>query len=400
MAKALNMRLLAQHELAGFGGLGEGMSLQVAKDGRRILWLAHESAPKNFTGVDVSDPRKPALVVQTELPHRQMRSNSLEVCGDIMAVAYQTVKQGMTPAGVELFDISKPESPRSISLFDCSGPHSRGVHQVWFVDGETVHFSGGAADFTPRNPKDDQFYRSIDVRNPSKPVETCRWWMPGIREGDDAPPPPRHPKFDGGFRTHNTNIYPERPDRAYLAYIDGGIFIVDISDKARPKAVGHWNPHPPFPGFSHTAMPLFERDLLVVSDEAIRDKAGDWPKLVWILDMRREDNLVPVSTLPLPIEDFRNVGGRFGAHNMHENRPGPSFRSSTLVFGTYFNGGIRVHDISDPLQPKEVAYYVPDPPNRSPFGAAQINDVYVDENELVYCVDRFTGGLYVLEMTL
>src|ERR1700689_3746656 len=111
MAKALNMRLLEQHELDGFGGLGEGMSLQLAKDGRRILWLAHESAPKNFTGVDVSDPRKPKLVVQTELPHRQVRSNSLEVCGDIMAVAYQTAKIGLQPAGIELFDISSPENP-------------------------------------------------------------------------------------------------------------------------------------------------------------------------------------------------------------------------------------------------------------------------------------------------
>ena len=46
------MKLLAQHELGGFGGLGEGMSLQLARDGRRILWLAHQSAPKNFTGVD------------------------------------------------------------------------------------------------------------------------------------------------------------------------------------------------------------------------------------------------------------------------------------------------------------------------------------------------------------
>jgi hypothetical protein len=400
MAKALNMRLVAQHELDGFGGLGEGMSLQLAKDGRRIMWLAHESAPKNFTGVDVSDPRNLKLVVQTDLPNRQMRSNSLEVCGDIMAVAYQTQQQGQKPAGVELFDISTPEAPRSISLFDCSGPHSRGVHQVWFVDGETVHFSGGAADFTPRNPKDDQFYRAIDVKNPSKPREICRWWMPGIREGDNEPPPPRHPKFDGGFRTHNTNVYPERPDRAYLAYIDGGVWIIDTSDKSRPKPVGHWNPHPPFPGFSHTAMPLFDRDILVVSDEAIKDKAGDWPKLVWILDMRREDNLVPVSTLPLPIEAHRNDGGRFGAHNIHENRPGPAFRSSTLVFGTYFNGGVRVHDISDPLQPKEVAYFVPDPPKGSPFPAVQINDVYVDENELVYAVDRFTGGLYVIEMTL
>src|ERR1700691_1828688 len=111
--KALNMRLLAQTDLAGCGGLGEGMSMQLAKDGRRILWLAHESAPKNFTGVDVSDPKTPKLVGSSELAHRQMRSNSLEVCGDIMAVAYQTVKQGAQPAGIEIFDISAPESPRS-----------------------------------------------------------------------------------------------------------------------------------------------------------------------------------------------------------------------------------------------------------------------------------------------
>src|SRR6266852_9475700 len=87
-----NFKLLAHHELAGFGGMGEGMAIQVAKDGRRIIWLAHESAPKNFTGVDVSDPRKPKLVVQTNLPESFVRSNSLELSGDVMAVAYQTQK--------------------------------------------------------------------------------------------------------------------------------------------------------------------------------------------------------------------------------------------------------------------------------------------------------------------
>ena len=63
-----NFKLLAHHVLDGFGGMGEGMSMQIAPDGRRILWLAHESAPKNFTAVDVSDPRKPKVVVQTDLP--------------------------------------------------------------------------------------------------------------------------------------------------------------------------------------------------------------------------------------------------------------------------------------------------------------------------------------------
>ena len=82
--RARNMRLLAHHALKGFGNMGEGMVIQLARDGRRVLWLAHESAPKNFTGVDVTDPRKPSVFVQTDLAHREMRSNSLDLAGDLL----------------------------------------------------------------------------------------------------------------------------------------------------------------------------------------------------------------------------------------------------------------------------------------------------------------------------
>ncbi len=95
-----NFKLLSHHLLDGFGGMGEGMSVQIAPDGRRIIWLAHESAPKNFTAVDVSDPRKPNVICQTDLPTNHMRSTSFETCGNIMAVAYQTQKKGQQPAGV------------------------------------------------------------------------------------------------------------------------------------------------------------------------------------------------------------------------------------------------------------------------------------------------------------
>ena len=396
-----NMRLLAHDRLAGFGGVGEGMSLQCARDGRRILWLAHESAPKNFTGVDVTDPRAPRVIVQTELPHRTVRSNSLEVTGDLMAVAYQTALPGQTPAGIEIFDISTPEAPRSVSYFDCSGPRSRGVHQLWFVDGERIHFAGGAADFLPRNQRDDQCYRCLDVRDPARPRELGRWWYPGTAEGDAAPPPPRHPRFDSGYRAHNTNVYPDRPDRAYVGYLDGGAVILDIADIGAPRMVGHWNPHPPFPGFTHTVLPLLSRDLLVVTDECVRDDGEDWPKLGWIVDARMEGNLVPIATLPVPpIEEHAHRGGRYGAHNMHENRPGPAFRSDSVIFSTWFNGGLRVHDIANPFAPREIAHVIPEPPAGSRVGSAQINDVYVDENQVVYAVDRFAGGLYVLEMTV
>src|ERR1700757_3785183 len=170
-----NFKLIGHHLLDGFGGMGEGMSIQIAPDGRRILWLAHESAPKNFTAVDVSDPRKPKVVVQTDLPQMHMRSNSLEVTDNVMAVAYQTQKVGLKPAGFELFDISVPEKPKSIAFVDCSGANSRGVHQLWFCDGEYIHMASGAPDFTPTHPSDDQFYRIFDVRNLSKPSEVGRW---------------------------------------------------------------------------------------------------------------------------------------------------------------------------------------------------------------------------------
>ena len=402
-ALSLNMRLLAHHELQGFGGIGEGMAMQLAKDGRRILWLAHESAPKNFTAVDVTDPRAPRVVTQTELPHAKVRSNSLDIVGDVMVVAYQTKATGLKPAGIDLFDISTPEQPKLISHFDASGPHSRGVHAVWFVDGEFVHMASGAPDFQPRNPNDDQCYRIVDVRNPSKPVEAGRWWFPGTREGDSEPAPQRvDPKFDSGFRAHNTNVFPQRPDRAYVGYIDGGAVILDIADKSRPKLVSNWRYSPPFNGFTHTVLPLFDRGLLIVSDECVKNDGIDWPKLVWVVDARVETNPVPISTFPAPPHSaFARRGGRFGAHNLHENLPVPgSWSSDQLIVGTFFNAGVRVYDVSNAYQPQEVAYFVPGAPALSPVGAVQLNDVYVDDKRLVYTVDRFVGGLYILEMTL
>jgi hypothetical protein len=400
---SLNMKLLAQHELDGFGGIGEGIAMQQTRDGRRILWLAHEGAPKNFSGVDVTDPRNPKLVVQTQLPHMKVRSNSLDLVGDTLAVAYQTATVGLQPAGVDLFDVSKPEEPRLISHFDCSGPHSRGVHALWFVDGKTIHMSSGAADFQPRNPLDDQFYRILDVSNPSKPVEAGRWWYPGTREGDEAPAPARLQKqFDMGFRAHNTNVFPQRPDRAYVGYIDGGAFVLDISDRSNIKVVSRWNPSPPFNGFTHTVLPLFERNLWVVSDECVLDNGADWPKLMWMIDARNEANPVPIGTFPAPPFDaFARRGGRFGAHNMHENLPGPvSFQSDTIIVGTWFNAGVRVYDTKDPYRVEEIAYFVPGAPRLSPAGAVQLNDVFVDDRRIVYTVDRFGGGLYVLELNI
>ena len=252
----------------------------------------------------------------------------------------------------------------------------------------------------PTHPLDDLFYVIVDISDPANPKEAGRWWLPGTRQGDDVSPPTRHSQFDVGFRVHNANVYPQRPDRAYLGYMDAGAIILDISDMSQPRMISRVDYHPPFPGFTHTVLPIFDRDLLIVTDESVRDNAEDWPKLIWVMDAREETNPVIISTCPLPPkEEFCHRGGRYGAHNIHENNPLPtSWVSNNLIFGSFFNGGVRVYDIANPFRPEEAAYYVlPAPPSQP---AIQINDVYVDEKGLVYALDRTKGGLYILEMEL
>ena len=395
-----NMRLISHHDLNGYGNIGEGVHLHQTRDGRRVLYLAHESAPKDITSVDVTDIGNPKVLAQTELAYGHLRSNSLSIVDDTMLVAYQSLEAGQPGTGMGVYNISNPEEPQQVGFMDLGGEYSRGCHCLWWAEGNYAHLSTGAADFQPRNQKDDQFYMIVDVSDPTSPKETGRWWFPGTREGDAEPMPARHPQFDAGHRLHNGNVYPERPDRAYCAYMDSGVMILDIEDKSNPKMISHINYAPPFPGFTHTVLPLFNRDLMLVTQEAVRVGGEDYPKLMWMMDIRDETNPVIISTLPMPdTDDFFNRPGRFGAHNVYENQPGPTcFFSDTLIFATLFNAGVRVYDTSDPFRPEEVAYFVPEIPE----GAASngINDVYVDENGIMYVVDRLKGGLYILELNV
>ena len=179
--------------------------------------------------------------------------------------------------------------------------------------------------------------------------------------------------------------------------------VLDVKDRSRPTLVTHKNWSPPFGGGTHNCLPLSDRDLLVVLDEAVLDNQEDGLKLIWVMDNRQRSNPVSIATFPTPAEtDYVRKGGHFGPHNVHENRPG-SFVSSELIFATYQNAGVRVFDIGDQYRPVEIAAFVPpDPvrlvdhrPNRPKV--IQSCDVFVDRNGLVYSND-YNGGLYILEI--
>ena len=150
----------------------------------------------------------------------------------------------------------------------------------------------------------------------------------------------------------------------------------------------------------HTVVPLFDRGLMLVTDEATENNCKDWPKLIWILDAREETNLVPIATCPLPGPSAVR-GSRPVRRPQHPREcaaadlPGSPTRSCSAPSST---AGLRAFDIANPYQPKEIGVFLPPAPSLAPTGTIQLNDVFVDEREIVYTVDRHIGGLYILEM--
>jgi hypothetical protein len=424
-----NIVLVGHSDLNGHGDGGEGLAIQQRSDGRRILYIAHEGEKTCLSIVDVTHPEAPVLLNQLPSPAPEVtRCNSLGLSGNVLAVANQTMKMGQSSAGMWVLDVSDLGSIQkarnmqdlALSFFDASGPNSRGVHWLWFVDGQFAHLSTGMRDSSPSNPKDDQFYVIVDLRDPRHPREVGRWWLPGTQQKDACLLlclPKRHP-IDDGYRAHNIQIYPDRPDRAYVGYMDGGQIILDISGLAEvragraqtfsPRLVSRLQFSPPYPAWTHTVQPLLGRGLATVSDEAVKDNCADAPKLIWLVDIREETNPVIIGTAPLPENagEFCTRGGRFGAHNLHPNLPGPTSAQLKNTFvGSLFNAGVRIYRLVDvpvpnaPPRIEEIGYFVPSAPPGNPTHTIQVNHAIVDEKGLIYATDRISGGIYILKYT-
>jgi hypothetical protein len=153
------------------------------------------------------------------------------------------------------------------------------------------------------------------------------------------------------------------------------------------------------------------RDFVVAIGETTANECLENRQIVRVLDITTESRPFGVAswTVPESSGNFCDRGGRFGTHSSNENMT-PIFYGRVL-FVAHFNAGVRAIDVRDPLQPKEIGYYIPavtEKTDKRCIGtgadqkckiAVQTNNVEVDDRGYIYIVDRANTGMHILELT-
>ena len=380
--------------------------------------------------VDISDPKQPRLIATVTLDDPTSHSHKVRVVGDLMVVNHErnptpvgrraeqlpevrrtlraalgrepsrselaqklsvtevdlaaieaAEKQPYRNGGFRLYDISNPAAPRLIHHQLTGGI---GVHR-FDMDDRYAYISTEMEGFV------GNILVIYDLRDPKKPEEISRWWMPGqhVAAGEK-------PTWSG--KRHRLHHALRFGDEMWASCWHAGFRIVDVGNLQKPKTVAAYNYHPPFPEPTHTVMPvpvmLGGRRIAIAIDEEDQAQSANEEEArrgrlhagMSVFDVTDYATVKPLSLFEVSELDSpfaRTPGARFGAHQFHERMAG------TLVFAVWFSAGLRIIDVADPSAPREVGYFIPEPVGGRP--APQSNDVMLDQRGLIYVVDRHVG---------
>lgn len=408
-----NIRRLGRLDIPGGGQV-------VVQDG--YAFVGHMKPPMGTSIIDVRDPANPKVVAHVEPPDEWSHTHKVRVAGDLMITNVEmdrrhflrkgdriadlrakgqsdtdiaaelavdlsdipileaALERGYHAGGFRVWDISDKTAPRLLSYVKT---HGFGVHR-FDMDDNHAYISTEMPGYV------GNILVIYDLADPTNPTEVSRWHMPGQHVAAGETP-------TGKGYSHRLHHAMRVGDEFWAAVWHAGYRVLDASDITKPRQIGSYVFPQAIPEPTHTVMPLEQtingRRYAVAIDEEHDHKPGRLHGFLWVMDVTDIENMEPVAAWDLSERASPWVGEpgvRFGAHQYREKL------DSTLVYATWFAGGLRILDLADPLLPVEVAHYMAETPQG---GAPQSNDVDVDDKGLIYLLDR-NNGLDILEMTL
>jgi hypothetical protein len=416
---ARNIRRVAHIDLPGGGQV-------VVQDG--YAYIGHMKPPYGTTILDVRDPKNPRIASQIMLEGSDSHTHKVRVVGDIMITNVEqnrrhflrkgeklpelrgalSAKLGRAPSDAELAEAAGVEADQ-IAALDAARErgYRDGGFKIWDISDKSkprelchqrtfgfgTHRFDMDADYAYISTEMEGYLGNIlviyDLKDPARPQEVSRWHMPGQHLAGGETPTWKGYKN----RLHHALRV---GDELWASVWHAGFRVIDVSDIRKPRTIASHDYHPPFPEPTHTILPVDGlvggRRIAVGVDEEHDHQPGRLHAFLWVFDITDLDNITALSAFDVSELDspWARAPGRFGAHQFREKLDSP------LVYATWFAGGLRVIDVSDPLLPRETGHFIPEPVGDEP--SPQSNDVDVDENGLIYLLDR-NRGVDILEMT-
>ncbi|MBS5522474.1 MAG: hypothetical protein KHX56_09395 [Clostridiales bacterium] len=444
-----NLEVCSFNEMDGNCGMFQ-MALYKTAEGKYYLYGACFGGTQNGVMIsEVTDPYNPRFVKHFQLvdpkEYPTTTTPKLQVADDLMICAMSAgsgpnalveqseLKNMKCEVGIRIYSLKEdPENPKFLGYWDCGVPHSIGVHRFMYNGGRYVYLSCEAERF------EGMIMRIVDIADPAHPVEVGNWWSPeqfvdgypGRTVDHTAPHVPAF--MDKGWM-HGPPFVRE-DGLCFCGYCGDGLYILDVNDVTRPKCVGNLRLQPVFSSHlagarTHTALPLPGRDLVVVTNEGERFqffppgsiKEAQALNNIHMIDVRDPSKPTLIAEFPYPEvpKDFpypnfnvMNLGcqGPFGPHNLHEPMSGKPWleQRGDRVYCCYFAAGLRIYDVSDPYYIKELAYFIPPNPNKTPEESyfpgfpgprnAVTEDVIVDDRGYII-ITALDDGFYILKRT-
>ena len=258
--------------------------------------------------------------------------------------------------GIALYDVRDPTNPKPLKTYETDySIHNADLH------GGYAYLSTGPG------------VEIVDVTT-SEPEAVATW---SVTDYDEA-----YQEVNRSLRNVH-DIYVQN-GRAYLAYWDAGTWILDVSDPANPSHIGHateyaaeelaeldqtkaseyfFEPE----GNDHYVQPDDDDDLLAVGGESWNieadsletdepdeeDIGGPSGIVLWDISDPAEPTTLSEIEPPQPPEGetARRRGGFYTTSHNFEI-------VGDYLYSSWYRGGVKVHDISDPENPEELAHWM------------------------------------------
>ena len=316
--------------------------------------------------VDISDPADPQVVHQIGPPRegnvgetsRELRvwpkKKLLMVLNFSCGVSLHACVNASISSTIKFYDISGnlASQPSLVATyFPSSRPHEFFLWaDPFFLNRALLYMS------TPSNLGDNILVTDISKARDGVFDEIASWRA-------DFPPP----ADEGRLHSLSVSVY---GDRAYLAYLRSGFFLVDTSEIAANlpdpeiKLVAPLANHVVWPGGGpHSAVKVFNQGYVLVTDEVYGSRNGGGCPWGWarVIDIRNEQQ--PEIVAKFRVNPYNNPNFCSEVNPQSDELASFSSHNPTVLenvaFITWHSAGLQAVVISNPENPQRAAVFEP-----------------------------------------